>query len=121
MIVPTVLRGLLPLDFCEIEIDGLKPPIKSTSGLGSWPRNCRAKLDRLSTYRRWPSAYSVSKASELLPDPLFQTLGYQRGAVRRPPHRGDRPTTAINPQGRAEEPVRGSGASRAIPERHLGL
>jgi hypothetical protein len=70
VIVPTVERGLLPADFCEIEIDGLSPPMKSTSGLGIWPRNCRAKLDKLSTYRRWPSAYSVSNASELLPEPL---------------------------------------------------
>jgi hypothetical protein len=42
----------------------------STSGLGIWPKNCRAKLDKLSTYRRWPSANSVSNARELLPDPL---------------------------------------------------
>ena len=70
MIVPTVDRGLLPDDFCEIEIDGLSPLMWSTSGLGICPRNCRANVDRLSTYRRCPSAYSVSNASELLPDPL---------------------------------------------------
>jgi hypothetical protein len=40
---------LFPVDFWEIEIDGLRPPMKSTSGLGIWPRNCRAKLERLST------------------------------------------------------------------------
>ena len=38
MIVPTVERGLLPLDFCEMEMDGLNPEIWSTSGLGIWPR-----------------------------------------------------------------------------------
>ena len=56
MIVPTVERGLLPDDFCEIEIDGLRPLMWSTSGLGICPRNCRANVDRLSTYRRCPSA-----------------------------------------------------------------
>ena len=30
-------------------IDGLRPSIRSTSGLGICPRNWRAKLDRLST------------------------------------------------------------------------
>ena len=30
-------------------IEGLRPPMKSTSGFGIWPRNWRAKLDRLST------------------------------------------------------------------------
>ena len=49
VIVPTVDRGFWPLDFCEMEIDGLKPEMRSTSGLGICPRNCRAKLDRLST------------------------------------------------------------------------
>src|SRR5438477_11058847 len=67
--VPTVDRGFWPLVFCEIEIDGLRPVIDSTSGFGIWPMNCRAKVDRLSTYRRCPSAYSVSNASELLPEP----------------------------------------------------
>ena len=33
----------------EMEIEGLSPAIKSTSGLGICPRKCRAKLDRLST------------------------------------------------------------------------
>ena len=41
-IVPTVERGLVPEDFCEMEMEGLRPEIKSTSGLGIWPRNCRA-------------------------------------------------------------------------------
>src|SRR3954470_19341481 len=67
--VPTVERGLLPEDFCEIEIDGLRPLMWSTSGFDICPKNCRANVDRLSTYRRCPSAKSVSKASELLPEP----------------------------------------------------
>src|SRR5579875_1617914 len=41
----------------------------STSGFSMRSRNCRAYADRLSTYRRWPSAYTVSNASELLPEP----------------------------------------------------
>ena len=34
MIVPTVERGLLPADFCEIEIDGLRPADQVDVGLG---------------------------------------------------------------------------------------
>src|SRR3954447_9842278 len=81
--VPTVERGLLPEDFCEIEIDGLNPLIWSTSGLGIWPKNWRANVDRLSTYRRWPSAYSVSNASELLPLPEtpVRQISLFRGSV----------------------------------------
>ncbi|KAG1242876.1 hypothetical protein G6F65_022772 [Rhizopus arrhizus] len=67
--VPTVERGLCPAAFCSIEMAGERPSIKSTSGLSiSW-RNWRAYAERLSTYRRWPSAYSVSNASEDLPEP----------------------------------------------------
>jgi hypothetical protein len=47
--VATVDRGLVPADFCAIEIDGERPVTLSTSGRGNCPRNCRAKVDRLST------------------------------------------------------------------------
>ena len=67
--VPTVERGFRPEVFCEMEIVGLKPSMESTSGFGIWPRNCRAKLERLSTYRLCPSAKTVSKARELFPEP----------------------------------------------------
>src|SRR5579863_1699895 len=67
--VPTVDRGLRFVVFCSIEIAGLKPSIESTSGRSIWSRNCRAYADSVSTYRRWPSAYIVSKANELFPDP----------------------------------------------------
>jgi len=56
VIVATVDRGFVPADFCAIEIAGDRPVTLSTSGRGSWPRNCRANVDRLSTYRRCPSA-----------------------------------------------------------------
>ena len=55
-IVPTVDRGLREADFWSIEIAGERPSIMSTSGLSICPRNCRAYAERLSTYRRWPSA-----------------------------------------------------------------
>jgi len=42
VIVPTVERGFVPADFWLIEIDGDSPRIWSTSGLGIWPRKCRA-------------------------------------------------------------------------------
>ena len=47
--VATVLRGLWPADFCAIAIDGERPVTLSTSGLGNWPRNWRANVDKLST------------------------------------------------------------------------
>ena len=56
VIVATVERGLFPADFCAIEMDGESPVTLSTSGRGSCPRNCLANVERLSTYRRWPSA-----------------------------------------------------------------
>jgi len=37
-------------------------------GLSIMPRNCLAYADKLSTYRRWPSAYKVSKARDDLPN-----------------------------------------------------
>src|SRR5947199_5929939 len=64
-----------------MEIEGERPSIESTSGLGICPKNCRAKLERLSTYRRCPSAYTVSNASELLPEPLtpVRRINWLRG------------------------------------------
>src|SRR5688572_6080821 len=67
--VATVERGLLERDFWSIEIAGERPVISSTSGLGIWFKNCRAYEDSDSTYRRWPSAKIVSKASDDLPEP----------------------------------------------------
>ena len=43
---------------------------RSTSGRGSVGRNCRAYGVSVSMKRRWPSAKTTSKASELLPEPL---------------------------------------------------
>src|SRR4051795_7680728 len=67
--VPTVDRGLREVVFWSIEIAGDSPSMESTSGLSICPRNWRAYADRDSTYRRCPSAYSVSKASDDLPEP----------------------------------------------------
>jgi hypothetical protein len=41
-IVPTVERTFCPAVFCAIEIDGLNPETRSTSGFGNCPKNCRA-------------------------------------------------------------------------------
>src|SRR5258708_5493688 len=46
------------------------PEISSTSGFSMRSRNCRAYAESDSTYRRCPSAYTVSNASEDFPDPL---------------------------------------------------
>ena len=35
-------RGFLEVDFCSMDITGLRPVILSTSGLSMLPRNCRA-------------------------------------------------------------------------------
>src|SRR5699024_2448464 len=67
--VPTVERGFLLVVFWSIEIAGLNPSIESTSGLSICPKNCLAYADKLSTYRLCPSAYKVSKANELFPEP----------------------------------------------------
>src|SRR5271163_4105453 len=67
--VPTVERGDRVVVFCSIAIEGERPSTESTSGRSIWSRNCRAYADSDSTYRRCPSAYRVSKASEDLPDP----------------------------------------------------
>ncbi len=67
--VPTVERGLRFVVFWSMDTAGLRPSMKSTSGLSICPRNCRAYADSDSTYLRWPSANSVSNASEDLPEP----------------------------------------------------
>src|SRR5918999_4037826 len=79
--VPTVDRGLRLVDFWSTETAGDSPSMKSTSGLSIWPRNGRAYEDSDSTYRRWPSAKMVSKASEDLPDPdrPVKTMSESRG------------------------------------------
>src|SRR5690349_10454130 len=82
--VPTVDRGLRLVDFWSIDTAGDNPSMKSTSGLSIWPRNCRAYADNDSTYRRWPSAKIVSKASDDLPDPdnPVNTMSASRGRSR---------------------------------------
>src|ERR1044072_5758152 len=67
--VPTVERGLLGALFCWIAIVGDNPRMRSYFGFSIWPRNCRAYADNDSTYRRCPSAYTVSNARLDLPDP----------------------------------------------------
>ena len=77
MIVPTVLRGLLPVDFCAIEIDGLNPLTKSTSRLGHLPHELpgvvRKRLDvaalpfgieRIECERRFPAPGHTRKANQ---------------------------------------------------------
>ena len=84
MIVPTVERGFLDVDFWSIETAGDSPSMKSTSGLSIWPRNWRAYADSDSTYRRWPSAKIVSNARDDLPDPEspVNTMRESRGRSR---------------------------------------
>src|SRR5690606_3454456 len=67
--VPTVERALLVFTFCSIATAGAIPLMYSTLGLSIRPRNCRAYADKLSTYLRWPSAYSVSNAKLDFPEP----------------------------------------------------
>ena len=67
--VPTVDLGFLEVVFWSIEIAGDNPSIESTSVLSICPKNWRAYAERLSTYLRCPSAYKVSNANELLPEP----------------------------------------------------
>jgi hypothetical protein len=42
VMVPTVERGFLLVDFWSIDTAGESPSMKSTSGLSTWPRNWRA-------------------------------------------------------------------------------
>src|SRR5690606_10814322 len=69
VMVPTVDRGFLLVDFWSIDTAGDSPSMKSTSGLSIWPRNWRAYADSDSTYRRWPSAKIVSNARLDSPEP----------------------------------------------------
>ena len=68
--VPTVERGFRLVVFWSMEITGLKPVILSTSGRCIWPMKPRAYEEKVSMYRRWPSAKIVSKAKDDLPEPL---------------------------------------------------
>ena len=81
--VPTVERGLRLVDFCSIDITGLKPVILSTSGRSSPPINCLAYAEKLSKYLRCPSAYIVSNANDDLPLPLspVMTTSWFRGML----------------------------------------
>ena len=54
------------------------PLMYSTFGLSSFPRNWRAYELKLSTYRLCPSANRVSKAKELLPEPLTPVITTSR-------------------------------------------
>src|SRR5262245_25674555 len=81
VIVPTVERGLEPTVFWSIDTTGERPLTKSTSGFLSWPTNRFANVDIDASNRRCPSAYTVSKASDDLPDPLtpVTTISLSRG------------------------------------------
>ena len=67
--MPTVDLGFLLVDFCSIDIAGERPSIDSTSGFCIICKNCLAYADKDSTYLLCPSAYIVSKAKELFPEP----------------------------------------------------
>ena len=58
--------------------------MKSHSGLLIRPRYCLAYAESDSTYRRWPSAYMVSKARDDLPEPETPaiTINLLRGIFR---------------------------------------
>ncbi len=75
--------------FCRIATGGAIPSISSTSGFSMRSRNCRAYADSDSTYRRCPSAYTVSNASEDLPDPdtPVTTVNFSCGISRDTPLR----------------------------------
>ena len=81
MTVATVDLGFFDVVFWFIDIAGDNPSIKSTSGFSILPKNCLAYALKLSTYRRCPSAYIVSKAKELFPLPLSPviTTNWSRG------------------------------------------
>src|SRR5262249_10556708 len=76
--------GLRPLAFCWIEIDGARPVIESTSGLGICPRNWRGEVGRGPTYPRRPPAYSGMKAREPFPAPpaAVMTINWFFGSRR---------------------------------------
>ncbi|MCE0445471.1 hypothetical protein LT493_11870 [Streptomyces tricolor] len=55
--VPTVDRGLREAEErWSTATAEHRPPMWSTSGLSIWCMNCRAKVDMLCSWRRWPSA-----------------------------------------------------------------
>ncbi|OQC43196.1 MAG: hypothetical protein BWX61_01301 [Bacteroidetes bacterium ADurb.Bin035] len=62
-------RGFTLAENCLIAMAGDRPVILSTSGFIILPKNCLAYALRLSTYFLCPSAYIVSKANEVLPEP----------------------------------------------------
>ena len=76
-----MLRGVRVITFCSMAMAGLNPFMVSTSGLSIRFKNCRAYELRLSAYRRCPSAYNVSIASDDLPDPDTPviTINLRRG------------------------------------------
>ena len=67
--MPTVERAFVVFTFCSMAIAGAIPLMYSTFGLSNRPKNCLAYEDKLSTYRRCPSAYKVSKAKLDFPEP----------------------------------------------------
>src|SRR5262245_13655972 len=81
VIVPTVERGLEPTVFWSIDTTGESPFTKSTSGFLSCPTKRFANVDIDASKRRCPSAYSVSNASDDLPEPLtpVTTTSLSRG------------------------------------------
>src|SRR6187431_986531 len=81
VIVPTVERGFEPTVFWSIDTTGERPLTKSTSGFLSWPTKRFANVDIDASSRRWPSAYTVSNASDDFPDPLtpVTTMSLSRG------------------------------------------
>src|SRR5262245_9457791 len=89
VIVPTVERGLEPTVFWSIDTTGESPFTKSTSGFLSWPMKRFANVDIDASSRRWPSAYTVSNASDDLPEPLtpVTTTSLSRGISTSTPFR----------------------------------
>src|SRR5512139_1582294 len=81
VIVPTVERGFEPTVFWSIDTTGERPLTKSTSGFLSWPTKRFANVDIDARRRRCPSAYTVSNASDDLPEPLtpVTTTSLSRG------------------------------------------
>src|SRR5712671_5943572 len=68
--VPTVERVVRTALRCSMAMAGGIPSMLSTCGLSIRSKNWRAYGENVSIYRRCPSAKRVSKARELLPEPL---------------------------------------------------
>ena len=66
------------MTLCSMAMAGGMPEMLSTGGLDILPRNWRAKEERLSAKRRCPSAKRVSKAREVLPEPLTPVMTVRR-------------------------------------------